>query len=359
MIRVALRQFRTEGIVGAVLLVLFAIVLAITGPHLVHVYDAFEKSCRAARDCATTPNPVIGVDSSLQSALPLIVTAVPALLGIFFGAPLIARELETGTYRLAWTQSITRKHWLITKLGIVGVASMVFAGLLTWMTNWWASPVNAVTQNRFGVANFGTNGIVPIGYAAFAFALGVTAGVLLRRTVPAMAVTVAGFIAARLAVTFWIRPYLASPVHKSFHLDAGSGPGFALGTSQGTLNFNAVIHNGVTPKVGAVVLTPPQVTIPNAWVYSTSVADKAGHAPSSQYLFKACPVLKQLSNPGTATPTRLQDCLNKLSLTFHAVAAYQPASRFWPFQWAEMGIYLVAAVALCGVTYWWLRRKYA
>ena len=91
MIRVALRQFRTEGVVGFGMLVVFAVVLALTGPHLAHVYDAFESSCKPARDCATTPNPVLSLDGPLRGALPFVVVIAPALVGLFFGAPLIAR----------------------------------------------------------------------------------------------------------------------------------------------------------------------------------------------------------------------------------------------------------------------------
>jgi hypothetical protein len=338
-IRLALRQFRTEAIVGLGLLVALAVVLAVTGPHLVSVSDAFKSTCRAAHDCATT-NPVLNSDKALQSALPFIVAIVPALVGLFFGAPLIARELETGTFRLVWTQSVTRKRWLAAKLGLVGIVAMAIGGLLTWMANWWASPLDAVNQDRFGVANFSLHGIAPIGYAAFAFAG-------------------AGFAAARVAVTYWVRPNLASPVRESLPLSAGSGPGFLYGGSQGTMNFNAYIQSGVpTPGVGQVVLTAPQVSVPNGWVYSTTAVDKAGHAPTSHYLFQACPVLKQFSKP-QASAAQLQACITRLTSTFHTLVAYQPPSRFWSFQWAEMGIFLAGALALCGLTYWWLRRQYA
>ena len=65
-----------------------------------------------------------------------LVVLVPGIIGIFWGAPLVARELEAGTYRLAWTQSITRTRWLATKLGVVGLLSMVAAGLLSLMATW-------------------------------------------------------------------------------------------------------------------------------------------------------------------------------------------------------------------------------
>ncbi|MHB1511175.1 MAG: hypothetical protein ACYCST_18715 [Acidimicrobiales bacterium] len=360
MIRFTLMQSRAAVLVGAIGLGVAAVVLAVTGPHLAHVYDAFVSSCKVARDCATSSNPVLNSDKALQSALPFIVAIVPALVGLFLGAPLVARELETGTFRLVWTQSVTRKRWLAVKLGLLGIAAMAVGGLFTWMADWWASPLDAVTQNRFGVASFSFHGIAPIGYSAFAFALGVTAGVLLRRTVPAIAITVAGFAAARVAVTYWVRPNLASPVRESLPLSAGSGAGFLYGGSQGTMNFNAYIQSGVpTPAVGQVVLAAPQVSVPNGWVYSTAAVDKAGHAPTSDYLFHACPVLKLFSKPQSSPAAQLQACISRLTSTFHTVVAYQPASRFWPFQWAEMGIFLAAALALCGLTYWWQLRQYA
>lgn len=367
MIRVALRQFRTEAITGFGLLAAFAIVLAVTGPHLAHVYDDFETTCKAARDCTTAPNPVLNVDKSLQSALPYIVAIAPALVGLFFGAPLVARELETGTFRLAWTQSVTRRRWLVVKLGVVGIAAMAIGGLLTWLTNWWASPLDAVNRNRFGVANFSFHGIAPIGYAAFAFALGVTAGVLLRRTIAAMAVTGAGFAAARLAVTYWVRPNLASPVRESLPLSSGDGPGFLVGGPHGNLMALGASISSSTPAAGDVALTgSPALNVPNGWVYSTSVVDKTGHAPTSQYLIHACPVFgpvsKQMAaggSPSAPSTAQLHACVAKLSAMLHTVLTYQPASRFWPFQWAEMGIFLAAALVLCGLTFWWLRRQYA
>ena len=84
---------------------------------------------------------------------------VPALIGMFWGAPLIARELETGTYRLAWTQGVTRKRWLAVKLGLVGLASMAVAGLLSLMVTWWSSPLDRVNADPFTL--FDQRGIVP------------------------------------------------------------------------------------------------------------------------------------------------------------------------------------------------------
>jgi hypothetical protein len=110
------------------------------------------------------------------------------------------------------------------------------------------------------------------------------------------------------------------------------------------------------------------VTIPNGWVYSTNVVDKLGHAPTSQYVFDTCRAFFQ--QPPQAPPSGGKgaaasqvdlyvSCVRRLSSTLHTVVTYQPGSRFWPFQWAEMGVFLAAALVLCGLTYWWLRRQYA
>jgi hypothetical protein len=348
-IRLALRQFRTEGIIAFTVLVALAVVLAVTGGHLVSVSDAFKSTCHAAHDCGTTTNPVTGADTSLQHALEFIGMIAPAIFGLFFGAPLIAREIETGTFRLAWSQSVTRRRWLAVKLGVVGLAAMVFGGLLTWISTWWLSPIDAVNQNRFSLASFSYHGVAPIGYAAFAFALGVTAGVMFRRTVPAMAVTLAGFVGARLAVVYWIRPNFASPVHESVPLPI----------------------NGVSFSPGAqAAFNPPAVSVPNGWVYSTEVVNKSGHVPTAHYLLTACPAFfNQAPQPpptggkstagNTTGVTLFNNCVDKLSKTVHTLVTYQPGSRFWPFQWAETGVFLAAALALCGLTYWWLRREYA
>ena len=91
MIRFAFMQARASILVGAIGLGVVAVVLAVTGPHLVHVYDTFESSCKVAHDCSTAPNPVLNLDKPLHAALPFIVAIVPVLIGAFIGAPLVAR----------------------------------------------------------------------------------------------------------------------------------------------------------------------------------------------------------------------------------------------------------------------------
>jgi ABC-type transport system involved in multi-copper enzyme maturation permease subunit len=220
MIRFASLQFRIQAAVAFAALAVMAVILALTGPHLVHLYNTTVATCGAHGNCSSATATFPSSYRLLQD-LGNVVIVVPAIIGVFWGAPPVARELETGTHRLVWTQSVTRTHWIAVKLGVVGLASMVVAGLFSLMVTWWSSPIDRVNVNQFPV--FAERGIVPIGYAAFAFALGVTAGVVIRRTLPAMASALAGFVVARVVVTYAVRPNLEAPVHlnSALHLTSG------------------------------------------------------------------------------------------------------------------------------------------
>ncbi len=187
-----------------------AIVLAITGPHLVHLYDTTVATCAAHGDCSTPITAFLQNDRTLQIWLDVLVVVVPGIIGVFWGAPLVARELEAGTFRLAWTQSVTRTRWLAVKLG------RRRAGQHGRRRAPQPDGDVVVQPGRPGQhepvhASFDQRDLVPIGYAAFAFAFGVTAGVLIRRTVPAMATTLVGFVATRLLFNHFVLPKLIAP----------------------------------------------------------------------------------------------------------------------------------------------------
>ena len=367
MIAFGWRQFRGQAIVGAAGLVLVALVLAVTGPHLVSVYDTAVAACKASggTDSACN-NPVMDTFHALQIAVPLLVLVVPVLIGMFWGAPIIARELESGTFRLAWTQSVSRLRWLLVKLGLVGLASMVAAGGLSLMVTWWASPLDKVSQNRFSPSNFALHGFVPAGYAVFAFALGAAAGLLIRRTLPAMVGTLVGFIAVRLAVTFWVRPHYMSPVTTTLPLSS-TGGGFS--------------YTGPAGSAGVASVVPTTPNIPNAWVTGTSIVDKAGRAPTSAYIKQACPsLISGGAPPGSSIksatggggifgrhtvvgrtapglPESFRQCFDTLSAKYHEVVTYQPASRFWTFQTMETALFVLLALAVTGGCAWWVRHR--
>ncbi|HEY6538061.1 MAG TPA: ABC transporter permease [Candidatus Dormibacteraeota bacterium] len=350
MIWLTWRQYRTELLVALGALAALAIILVITGANLSHLYDTTVTTCRAHNDCSTAKSSFLQDDAGLQTAVGVLVIVVPALLGAFWGAPLVARELETGTYRLAWTQSVTRTGWLRLKVGFIGMASMATAGLLSLMVTWWSAPFDRITMNPFGW--FDERDIVPVAYAAFAFMLGVTLGAIIRRTLPAMAATGVAFAGIRLAVFLWVRPVLATPLHRTvpdalFAGGSGSGsltPGDWV-TSNQTINAagrvigeNGIVGSGLRVAFGkthgvtiAGVGSCPDIRIPLL----------SGHA----------------RGPGPAGPHLAQECLDRHGV--RDLLTYQPAGRFWLFQWYELAIFVALALLLAVICFWWVRRRLA
>ena len=352
MIRVAWMQLRTQALVVFGALAGLAVVLALTGPHLAHLYDTTVASCASHGTCDTAGDLFLRHDTQLRGLLSILTWVVPVVLGVFWGAPLVARELESGTFRLAWTQSVTRTHWLVTKLALGALATMAAAGLVSLAVTWWASPFDRLTLDRFSPDVFSERGIVAVGYAAFAFTLGVAAGVVIRRTLPAMAVTLVGFVAVRQMFATWVRPLLLAPSHLHVTLGGGTPVGFGKSDS------------------GPFTLWPEPPNLPNAWVYTTRIVDDHGRELTSQALSRACPTLTDLGpRPPTAGGARavapapqqvanaLHDCVTKLAASYHEVVTYQPAGRYWTFQWYELAIFLAVATALAGFSVWWVRRR--
>jgi len=341
MIWLTWRQFRVQALTAAAALAGFAILLAVTGPHLAGRYAASAITGCHGFGCQTA---AITFLSQLQvtSLYPVVyllglalILVAPAITGIFWGAPLIARELETRTFTLAWNQSITRTWWLVVKLTLTGLAAMAVTEALSLIYAWWADPIGKAIDlggstslfsgGRFSSLIFATHGITPLGYAAFAFALGTAAGALIRHTVPAMAVTLAIFAAAQIAMPLGVRPHLIPPDHtvatiESVDLDFGNLTATVVPGRPGAW----ILSSGAINAAGRTVST-----LPAACLGATTVGPKLG------------------SSPGP--------CLE--SHGFREAITYEPASRYWPLQWIETGIFLTVALALAGFCFWRLGRR--
>ena len=142
MIRFAWTRFRTQALVAAAALAILAVILLVTGIRLAHAYDTAVAVCNQHGNCATAgpPSPNGYLTASMRTWHRRSSSPSPLHRDVL-GAPLAAREFETGTFRLAWTQGVTRTRWLAVKLGVVGAASMAVAGLLSLMVTWWGSPL--------------------------------------------------------------------------------------------------------------------------------------------------------------------------------------------------------------------------
>src|SRR6202041_4084029 len=208
MIWLTWRQFRAQAIAAGAAAAGLAVLLAVTGPHMAHLYDSSGIATCTGVSCGpisnTFGNELPWFDTVIYLLGLGIMLLAPAIVGVFWGAPLITREIEARTLPLTWNQSVTKTRWLAVKLGLVGLASVATAGLLSLMLTWWSSPMDSTLEipyghrlllERLGPVLFATPGGAPLGYAALAFALGVTAGVLTRRTGAPMAVPLGAFAA--------------------------------------------------------------------------------------------------------------------------------------------------------------------
>lgn len=346
MIRFAWLQSRTQTLVAMAGLAIVAVCLVLTGPGLVHLYNTMISPCAAQGCSETTINAFLQSHKEIRNWLDILVLVIPGIIGVFWGAPLVARELETGTYRLAWTQSVTRTRWLVVKLAVIVVASMAVAGLLSLIITLWNRPHDRASLDAF--STFDARDIVPIGYAAFALALGVTVGVLIRRTLPAMATVAVVFTATRLAMSHWVRPNLLPPRYLVTALNPES-------TGFGRINS------------GPDTLQPATPRIPNAWVVSNRIVDSAGRALTPDVVASTCPRINTDPVPAPVGGTRakvpaavesaFQDCVTKISAKYHVLTTYHPASSYWAFQWYEMAIYIAGAAALAGICVWVIRHR--
>lgn len=152
----------------------------------------------------------------------LYLSAVPGLFGAFIGAPLLTREYEHGTNRLAWTQSVTRRRWLAHRLLIAGGITVLAALLVSTAATFARSPIDRL-DGHFRPESFNLEGVAPIGFAVFALTLGVAVGALLRRTVPAIAITLIVYTGVQVLVQT-VRPHYLPPKSAAFSAGDSSSP---------------------------------------------------------------------------------------------------------------------------------------
>jgi hypothetical protein len=323
------RQHRQQAVAAGAAFGVLALFFAISGPAMSHTYHASGLATCIARhaDCGDLLDAFDAKYNSFQIFVPLFLV-LPALGGVFWGAPLIAREYEQGTYRFAWTQSISRRHWAIAKLTSVGAVTLLLGGAFAALVTWWSVPLVNSHTDRFVPGIFDLRGIVPIAYMLFAIALGIALGHAIGKVLPAMGATLVGFAVVRFVLTIFVRKHYLPAKY------AISGPGSSF-------RFDSA------PRA--------------AWILGQNTLDRAGHivAPGGgldfKYLQSHCPHIPVPgAGGGIAVPALGKDtifeCVQRLGL--RTATTYQPISRFWTFQWIEFGIYVALAAGLLGLVVW-------
>jgi ABC-type transport system involved in multi-copper enzyme maturation permease subunit len=222
---------------------------------------------------------------------------LPALAGAFIGAPLVAREIENGTQRLAWTQGVTRSRWILTKLALV-IAPLLVAATIVGMLEVLLLNVQGPLINRWDV--FDQQAPLVVASTFFAMGLGVAFGAFIGRSVPAMAITLVTFVIVRIGIAELVRPHFMAPLRYATH-------------NMATLGIQAK---------------------PTAWWLGLpDFYDSAGHLLSTGI-------------GGTV-----------LGRPAYAVQYFQPGDRFWTFQSIESAILTILALALLGLAAYWTTRR--
>jgi hypothetical protein len=310
------RQHRIALAGVAVFLVAWAGYLWLAGLRAYHAYAA-ATACRPASSIACGEivsqfNYSYG-DPALHTAV--FLQAVPALIGAFTGAPVLARELETGTFRYAWTLAFGRWRWALAKLVPLAITLAAAAGAFSLLFSWYFQPFFADGYDTpFAAEVFGLRGVAFAAWTLAAFAIGTLAGMLIRRVVPAIAATLAAWAGLALAVSLFLRQHYAAPLVTS------------------------------NPNV------PGSAWIMSQWWTRSGRFAFAGW-PSDSLLMRICP------SPGPYKQPResVMQCLARHGYT--QWTSYQPGSRFWPFQWIESGWLAALAVLLIAATVWLVRRR--
>ncbi len=307
------RQGRSEnalllGLVGAL-----AALMLLTGAHMHSVFHAMGLS-PCTTDAQTLPtNCALQAQSFLQrfdglNQLAPWLGLAPGLIGVLLVTPLVL-ELDQGTYRLAWTQSITPRRWLTTRLGLILLGVLLSGLLMIALATYWRHPLDSL-GGHVAPNEFDLEGVVPIAYTLFAAAAVLALGTVTRRTGLAVAAGFGAYLLARLLLRS-IREHLIPPLH-------------AL----------------TRPPLG-----PPGIR--HAWVISQSYT--GSHGSNAAYA-----VIRSCFN---ADGELNNHCLAHQHIFSSWV--YEPASRFWPLQGAEAGIFLALSLACLGLAVWWIRHRIA
>jgi ABC-2 family transporter protein len=313
------RQHRIALAGVAALLGALAVYLWLTGLQMHHAYSA-ATACHPASSffCGNMIDDFDNTYGPTAAAVAALLQVVPALIGAFVGAPVLARELETGTFRYAWTLGVGRRRWTLAKLVPLATAVAAAVGVFSLLFSWYYEPLFA-DGNQIPLAPtvFDVRGVAFAAWTLVAFAIGALAGMLIRRVVPAIAATLAAYTGLVLAVGLDLRQHYTTPLLTS------------------------------NPNVPG-----------SAWIISQQWETKGGQPVSQSVLSQVLQGAPQLAGKG-GVPHSPNVTQYLMQHGYTQWTSYQPGSRFWPFQWIEGGWLLALSVLVIAATVWLVRRRAA
>lgn len=229
-IRLTLRLHRFELFAfGAALVGLavasFIVAAYIEGFHLPPECVVFDGdipfSCEAA---LRKVDEARSIGSLLLSPLLLLTYTV----GLFLGVPVIARELERGTVRLAWWLTPSRWRWYLSRM----LPILVMVAALTFAAGVGADRVFAANNPSLDPSKafdgYGARGGLLAARAVFIFAISVFVGSFIGRALPA--IIVAGLVVAiGLTGGMQVHDKILANEAVAFAVDPNGGTGMSPG----------------------------------------------------------------------------------------------------------------------------------
>lgn len=322
MIWLTWRLQRFETALATVALAAGAAVLLLTGSALLSSFDqlGIPACLNGAGDRVACTNAISAFTDQATSAQQMLtwLAFVPTLLGVLLAAPLIL-ELEDRSYQLAWTQTVTRRRWTLARIGLPAAAGILGTAVIAGLGSWWMQPIDRVV-GPLEPGSFDLQGIVPIAYMFLAFSITTCAGVLLKRTLPALGLGVTAAVAIHLAMQQVLRYRLVAPI-------------------------TAIWSSGPAP------FKPQDWLLTGGRTASYTYVDAAGRRLSLDQVNALC------GSVTGQTKDAWSSCLQAHKLG--ELIQYQPPERFWPLQSIESGLIVIVAAALLGVAVWWLTRRIA
>ncbi|MGR4884970.1 transporter [Streptomyces sp. LARHCF249] len=308
----AWRQQRLMIVTGVVLLAATAAWVAYMRSELMTLIDDYGfVPCKGWNGGCESVGSFLVLDAGTGPirALGTVGLALPALIGVFWGAPLLGRELESGTFKLALTQGVSGHRWFAARFALAALFAVLASGVVAALVAWWWAPVSNTLNGLYWYDAYIYNATGPasVACALFGLATGTAVGLLVRRTLPAMAVTLAAIgtasVLTRLLRTAWIDP--------ETRITPGMTPKKPVGSAWSTGEFGYLTPDGREHDI------------------NTPVCQTSGE--------------------------ELRQCMAEHGFVARYHKVY-PSSDFWTFQWIETALYLGLAAVLVALVLYVLRR---